>query len=142
MEAFRPNAEEIRYCAKKLLNDGKKPPMEELRNHIKKYSPNGAAFTGGMSAGAVYDLVKNGGGKYSNPARGYYQMIQAHTADEEMCQKIVSILEKTNASMEEACTRSIIGLSEREVKLAEKAGEIIRYLENRIKAIKKEYRIL
>lgn len=44
--------------------------------------------------------------------------------------------------MEEACTRSIIGLSEREVKLTEKAEEVIRSLESRIKTVEKEYRSL
>lgn len=73
MPEYRSNAEEIRFYAKQLLQDGLTHRRSEIFQYVKAHAPHAHMFTNGMLTGAIYDLVHNSNGVYINPVRGYYQ---------------------------------------------------------------------
>lgn len=140
-EQFSSNAEEIRYYIKQLLQDGAIHGIEEMRSYVERHSSNSANFTTGMYTGAIRDLVRNSGGRYANPVRGGYQLVQepiVKSAGSELRQNVLTVIDNTCESLTEACTINIIGLSQAELAVANKVADLIAYLKSAADEIRLE----
>lgn len=138
MPHYRSNAEEIRFYAKELLQDGQMHTRDEITQYVKEHSPNADNFTEGMFTGAIRDLVRNSNGIYINPVRGRYQRAPqspGELAGQELRNKITGVLNDACGGLERACTINIIGLPAEELAIATKVAEIISMLKNNINEI-------
>lgn len=138
MPQYRSNAEEIRFYAKELLQDGQMHTRDEIAQYVKVHSPNADNFTEGMFTGAIRDLVRNSNGTYINPVRGHYQRAlqsPGELAGQELRNKIIGVLSDACEGLERACTINIIGLSAEELAIAAKVAEIISGLRGSINEI-------
>lgn len=138
MPHYRSNAEEIRFYAKELLQDGQMHTRDEITQYVKAHSPNADNFTEGMFTGAIRDLVRNSNGAYINPVRGHYQRAPqspGELAGQELRNKITGVLNDACEGLERACTINIIGLPAEELAIATKVAEIISMLRNNIHEI-------
>ena len=138
MPHYRSNAEEIRFYAKELLQDGQMHTRDEITQYVKAHSPNADNFTEGMFTGAIRDLVRNSNGAYINPVRGHYQRAPqspGELAGQELRNKITGVLNDACEGLERACTINIIGLAAEELAIATKVAEIISMLKNNIHEI-------
>lgn len=138
---FSSNAEEIRHYIKEFLQDGALHNIEEMRSYVEQHSPNSAGFTTGMYTGALRDLVRNSGGRYANPVRGRYQLVQqtaAESAGSELRQKVLAVIDNACNSLSEACTVNIIGLSQSELAIASKVAVVLQQLKAAAEEIRQE----
>ena len=138
MPYYRSNAEEIRFFAKKLLEDGLMHTREEIFRYVKENSSNANVFTEGMFTGAIRDLVRNSNGAYINPVRGHYQRApqsSGELAGQELRNKITGVLNQACESLEKSCIVNIIGLPTEELAIASKVEEIISTLRYNINEI-------
>lgn len=139
MTQFSSNAEEIRFYAKKLLQDGLMHTRDEIFQYVKENSPNGHIFTTGMYTGALRDLVRNSNGAYMIPVRGHYQQASrepGELAGLEMRNKIIDVLDAAYEGLKQACTVNIIGLSAEELSVASKVEQIMNALKEAMEEIK------
>ena len=125
---FASNAEEIRFYIKELLADGELHTKGEIRFYVKNNAPSGGTFTEGMISGALRDLVKKSHGEYIDLSRGKYQKnaeCVTENSGQALRQRIADIIYSTCQSLGDACTINIIGLSQREIDLANKVSRVI-----------------
>lgn len=142
MSNFRSNAEEIRFYAKELLQDGAMHTREEIMQYVKDHSSNARNFTEGMYTGAIRDLIVNSNGDYINPIRGRYQRApqsSRESAGQKMKNDLINVLTEACEGMKRACTINIIGVSQEELSIAEKADEIIKNLKIIINELESQY---
>ena len=139
MSQFKSNAEEIRYYAKELLQDGALHTKDEIINYVKSHSDKANIFTDGMFTGAIRDLVQNNNGAYINPVRGHYQRAPQASGElvrQKLQNNIIDVLNESCKGLEKACTINIIGMSAEELVIATTVSDIIIQLKNYIEEIK------
>lgn len=124
---FSSNAEELRYFAKQLLEDGKEHSIQEIKEFVTCHSKHSQDFTTGMYSGALRSLVQNSNGKYITVKRGIYQLAKTGKERENsnLKEKIINILEDSCKQLEDACTINIMNVDKRDLKAAQKAAELI-----------------
>lgn len=125
---FTSNAEELRYFAKQLLEDGQEHSVQEIKDYVEQHSEHSEDFTVGMYAGALRSLVQNSKGKYSVVKRGKYQMIHSGEATMEKIKikdRIVKILDNFCDQLEEACTINIMDIEKIDLEVAKKTAELL-----------------
>lgn len=135
MTQFKSNAEEIRFYAKALLQDGLMHTRDEIFQYVKENSPNGDTFSPGMFNGALRDLVQKSNQAYIIPVRGHYQRAPqspGELAGLELRNNIVNVLKNACEELKQACTVNIIGLSAGDLPVAAKAAQIIDKLKDAI----------
>lgn len=127
---FSSNAEEVRYFAKKLLEDGQEHSVQEIKDFVTSHSEHSQDFTIGMYAGALRSLVQNSNGRYITVKRGKYQRAKTETTKTDSClkQNVVNILEDFCKQLEDACTINILNIDKKDLKIAQKTGELINFL--------------
>ena len=95
-----------------------------------------------MYTGAIRDLIVNSNGDYINPIRGRYQRTpqsSRESAGQKMKNDLINVLTEACEGMKRACTINIIGVSQEELAIAEKADEIIKNLKIIINELESQY---
>ena len=138
---FSSNAEELRYFAELLLEDGQEHSVQEIKDFVKCHSEHSEDFTIGMYSGALRSLVQNSNGKYAIVKRGKYQLINAREVvkeESDLKNKIINILDSFCGQLQEACTVNIMNVGKTDLEVAKKTAELIEIL----RELEKEFEVL
>ena len=125
---FSSNAEELRYYAEQLLEDGQEHSVQEIKEYVKCHSEHSEDFTIGMYSGALRSLVQNSNGKYAIVKRGKYQLINAREMVKEesaLKNKIMDMLDDFCGRLQEACTVNIMNVDKTDLEVARRTAELI-----------------
>lgn len=138
---FSSNAEELRYYAEQLLEDGQEHSVQEIKDYVKCHSEHSEDFTIGMYSGALRSLVQNSNGKYAIVKRGKYQLINVREMVKEesaLKNRIIDMLDDFCGQLQEACTVNIMNVGKTDLEVAKKTAELVDVL----KETAKEFEVL
>lgn len=133
---FSSNAEELRYYAEQLLEDGQEHSVQEIKDYVKCHSEHSEDFTIGMYSGALRSLVQNSNGKYAIVKRGKYQLINVREMVKEesaLKNKIIDMLDDFCGQLQEACTVNIMNVGKTDLEVAKKTAELVDVLKETAK---------
>ena len=133
---FSSNAEELRYYAEQLLEDGQEHSVQEIKDYVKCHSEHSEDFTIGMYSGALRSLVQNSNGKYAIVKRGKYQLINVREMVKEesaLKNRIIDMLDDFCGQLQEACTVNIMNVGKTDLEVAKKTAELVDVLKETAK---------
>lgn len=139
---FSSNAEELRYFAEQLLEDGQEHSVQEIKDFVRCHSEHSEDFTVGMYSGALRSLVQNSNGKYAIVKRGKYQLINGRDMVKEesaLKNRIIDMLDNFCGQLQEACIVNIMNVGKTDLQVAKKTAELIdvlREMEKEFEALK------